>query len=226
MTDWWAAMNDEGERASGKNTAAMIRGQNDVYMVVTDSLSNSMGDNLAEALERGSLTRGQLQRSARNLLGMLMRSPVMARSLGRVSEEEAQAEEQMDAQDRVDFDLVYHPLGQELTLDLSGEDTSKGRSLVYGFAIETNGLYDMRMRLKVEASELAQVPMSVFVNGKLRGTLSFNGGDSGEREIVHDLGVFFGTNNFVKLYFAQSGLRIEKMTVTLREELGKPDWLS
>ena len=97
---------------------------------------------------------------------------------------------------------------------------------MYGFAIEEGGFYDMRMRLSVEASELAQVPMSVFVNGKLRGTLSFNGGDSGEREIVHDLGVFFGTNNFVKLYFAQSGLRIAQMTVSLREKLGPPPWLA
>ena len=226
MTDWWAAINDEGQPASNKNTAAMIRGQNDVYMVVADSASNSAGDNLAAALADGSLTRGQLQRSARNLLKMLMRSPVMARSLGRVSAEEAQAEEQMDEQDRVDFELEYHPLGQELTLDLSGEDTSKGRSLVYGFAIESDGFYDLRMRLSVEASELAQVPMSIFVNGKLKGTLTFNGSDSGEREITQDIGVFFGKHNFVKLYFAQSGLHIAQMTVTLREKLGPPPWLS
>jgi beta-glucosidase len=39
MTDWWATMNDpvDGGAASTHNTAAMIRAQNDLYMVVNNN---------------------------------------------------------------------------------------------------------------------------------------------------------------------------------------------
>ena len=44
MTDWWAKMNEEGEEGSQSNTIPMVRAQNDVYMVVSDSASNSEND--------------------------------------------------------------------------------------------------------------------------------------------------------------------------------------
>ena len=49
MTDWWAKMNEEGEEGSQSNTIPMVRAQNDVYMVVSDSASNSANDNTMEA---------------------------------------------------------------------------------------------------------------------------------------------------------------------------------
>lgn len=74
------------------------------------------------------------------------------------------------------------------------------------------------------AEALAQVPVTIFANGKNMGTLSFNGESDEAKDITQDLGMFVGANNFVKLYFAQSGIRIEKMTVALREKLTKPFW--
>ena len=64
MTDWWAKMNDEGQDGDTRNTAAMVRGQNDVYMVVSDAASNSAQDNTLEGLADGRITRGELLRSA------------------------------------------------------------------------------------------------------------------------------------------------------------------
>ena len=57
MTDWFAKGNDEGEEASPQNVAAMVRAQNDLYMVVLDAKKNSGNDNLAEALEKGTTSR-------------------------------------------------------------------------------------------------------------------------------------------------------------------------
>ena len=48
MTDWWAKMNEEGEEGFQSNTIPMVRAQNDVYMVVSDSASNSANDNTME----------------------------------------------------------------------------------------------------------------------------------------------------------------------------------
>ena len=73
MTDWEARMNEEGYPANEKNTAIMIQAQNDLYMVVEDSLSNSKKDNTLEGIRTGKISRGELVRSAANICRVLMR---------------------------------------------------------------------------------------------------------------------------------------------------------
>lgn len=73
MTDWEAQMNEEGSPASDKNTAAMIQAQNDLYMVVKDSQSNSKGDNTMEGINTGKIHRGELVRNAANICRVLIR---------------------------------------------------------------------------------------------------------------------------------------------------------
>ena len=143
MTDWWADLNDEGGPASTDNLAAMVRSQNDVYMVTQDSLTNK--DNLMKSLKEGTLKRGALLRSAGNICRMLMKSPVMERSLGRMSEEEKNAGEVMAGEDKVDFDITYHKVDGKLVLDGTEIDTSKGKSVVYGILLDTFGSYTVRL---------------------------------------------------------------------------------
>ena len=81
MTDWWAKINNEGCPASMHNTAAMIRAQNDLYMVVANSEDNSNKDNSEEELKNGSISRGQLIRNAANICNFILKSPVMRRLL-------------------------------------------------------------------------------------------------------------------------------------------------
>lgn len=73
MTDWWSRMNEEGNPASDKNTTVMIQAQNDLYMVVEDSLSNSKGDNTMEGINAGKINRGELVRNAANICRVLLR---------------------------------------------------------------------------------------------------------------------------------------------------------
>ena len=75
MTDWWARMNDEGKAPSRLNLSAMIRAQNDLYMVVKSSRLHR--DNLKRGLRTGKITREMLLRSAENILGLILRLPVM-----------------------------------------------------------------------------------------------------------------------------------------------------
>ena len=222
MTDWWAAMNDEGEKASGQNLAAMVRAQNDVYMVVNDAKTHA--DNLAQRLAEGTLTRGQLQRCAGHVFGMLLRSPALQRQLNRVSDEEKEAERLLPPDDQVNFDLPFVPMEEKRTLDTREGSTGKGASQVYGLQTSIPGLYSLRLRLRVDAEALAQVPLTVFANGKNKGTFTFRGGDDSVRELEVDLGPFVGSHNFVKLYFAQSGICLEEATVEMREKLPKRYW--
>ena len=75
MTDWWAFMNDaiEGGTMSRQNTANMLRAQNDIYMVVDNNgaATNILRDNTLEAIEKGTLNLGELQRCAANMCRML-----------------------------------------------------------------------------------------------------------------------------------------------------------
>ena len=66
MTDWWARVSAEDGSASVTNLKAMAHAQNDVYMVCPDAVLRE--DNLASSLADGTLTRGELQECARNLI--------------------------------------------------------------------------------------------------------------------------------------------------------------
>lgn len=83
MTDWWAVMNDviHGGPASLRNTNFMVRAQNDLYMVVNNygAEINSHDDNTIASLADGSLTRGELQRSAMNICKFIMNALVFTR---------------------------------------------------------------------------------------------------------------------------------------------------
>ncbi len=82
MTDWGAMGNDgPGKPASRENVASQIRAQNDLNMVNENAEENSAGDNLLEALRDGSLTRGELLRSAGNICRYLMGTPVFCDSI-------------------------------------------------------------------------------------------------------------------------------------------------
>lgn len=92
MTDWWAKLSeDQGFYASTNrydefNGKAMIRAQNDLYMVIPDGYAetqrnrNNSTFNTAASLADGSLTLGELQRSAKNISYFLMQSPAFART--------------------------------------------------------------------------------------------------------------------------------------------------
>lgn len=221
MTDWWAEMNDEGEEPSIMNLAAMVRSQNDVFMVVPDTASH-MG-NLKEALESGAVTRGMLARCAGNILKMLMRSPVMDRSLERISREEAEAYESLKEEERPEFDLVYHTVSGDSLLPSHGICTDRGNSQVYGLKITEPGAYCLTLEIKADAGKLAQIPVSVFLNGTLAGTITVNGTDGEWISVSQELGMIVFPNNYIRLYFAQSGMKIRKIRLWKKEQEGEAE---
>lgn len=218
MTDWWAEINDEGQTPVRTNVAAMVRSQNDVYMVTRDSAENSNGDNLEECLKNGTLKRADLARCAVNILGVLLRSPVMDRSLGRLSREELDAAENMAEETVTDADMEWYSVEEKLEVDGKEIDTGKGKSFMCGFRTNQMSFYKLRLKVKVDASELAQVPVSIFVNSKLLGTHTLNGTGGEFVEIEQPMCPFFNLGNYLKLYFAESGMQIEKMIVEKMEK--------
>ena len=211
MTDWWATINEEGEPASVRNVSAMVKSRNDIYMVTQDAEKNSNEDDLEESLKNGTLTRADLQMCAADILSVLMRLPVMDRSLGRLSGEETEALAAIKEEDGAVPDIEWYALDKILELDGAQIDTRRGKSYVCGLQTEVMNRYRIRIRLKVEALELAQVSLSVFTNGILQRTFTLNGTGGEYVELEQLMEPFFSVNNYLRLYFAESGMRIEKI---------------
>ncbi|QAY67269.1 glycoside hydrolase family 3 C-terminal domain-containing protein [Paenibacillus protaetiae] len=167
MTDWWAVMNDtaNGGPASRKFTNWMVRSQNDLYMVVSNygAESNVWGDNTVESLADGTLTRGELQRSAMNICRFLMQAPVFSREL--VKEEHAERYEPRE-------DL---PLGaaQRLSGEAGRVHVASGEAGV--MQVEQAGIYRMTVHLMSTEFAWAQSACNVYMNGQLMTTVQTNG---------------------------------------------------
>lgn len=170
MTDWWAMMNDvvHGGQPDKRFTHHMIRAQNDLYMVVANygAEVNAMEDYTLAALADGTLTRGELQRSAMNICQFLMKAPVFSRK----------------QQFKTDIVRGISPLttaakAAEPVTDLAQEAriyTSLDRSSF--MKVTQKGLYRVIARVKSEGlNNLAQCACNVLLNGQLMATVQTNG---------------------------------------------------
>lgn len=217
MTDWWAKMNEEGQEASGNNTIPMVRAQNDVYMVVSDAENNSAGDNTLEGLLNGQICRAELIRNAGNICRFLMRSPVMNRFLDR---EFDVCEEKNSPVGKALEGLVLEQkkIGECAELDVSLLDTSRGSRAVYAVEAECTETYCLTLRMGSSAGELAQMPVSVFLDGTLLGTVTITGTGGKAVESSLDVLIKEGKEQYLTLFFGESGIRMESMILKRKEK--------
>lgn len=215
MTDWWASINEEGTEPSKEQLSAMVKAQNDVFMVSADTTEH-MGD-LKEHLADGSLSRGVLVRSAENICRMLMRSPTMTYFLDRTSQEELEAKAKMQEEETAGMQVPCVEFSDVLELPVEGICTDIGSEVLYGVKAKEEGEYELVLNVKVDASGIAQVPVSAFVNGTFAGTVTLNGTDGAWVMIKFPLGYLPCADRCIKLYFAQSGMQIDSMQVVRNE---------
>ncbi|MFC3799127.1 glycoside hydrolase family 3 C-terminal domain-containing protein [Cohnella sp. GCM10012308] len=169
MTDWWAVMNDaaQGGTPDRKYTNWMVRAQNDLYMVVSNygAETNAYGDNTIESLADGTLTRGELQRSAANILRFILRAPVSARD--KVTQETVEA-----------FQALTAPAAEQAQ---SARTVADGAQIVPDAAgatflrVEQAGVYRLFASAMSAESELAQSASNLTLNGKPLATVQTNG---------------------------------------------------
>lgn len=220
MTDWWAKMNEDGEEtAAHTNTQYMVRAQNDLYMVVENAAKNTGNDILEESFNNGVVTRGELMRNAANICYMLMNSPVMERFLGRMSEEEKAASENAQNEDNIAFDLAYQRIEDDTLLDLTGLKTGRGDTTMFALNFAKRGLYDISLKVKSDSGELAQMPVTISVDRSIVSMITINGTNGEWINVTRDLGVIFNQNCYLKIYFAQGGLEVSEIRISIREEI-------
>lgn len=209
MTDWWANINVRGQKESKTELAAMVRAQNDVYMVCADSKTND--DNLMEALACGTLTRGELQRSAANICRFLMQTRAMQRLLGREEKIELLHCPYTEESTQDAAGILYE-VGEGLEIDLTGVVCEKGTQHVLTLVIDDPADYRITLTASSEAGELAQIPLTLFLMGSANGTFTWNGTGGKPVSFARDYYLSFHYTS-VRLAFAQNGLKLHSMRV-------------
>ena len=209
MTDWWAKANDEGGEPSPHNLAAMIRAQNDVYMVTSDAASYD--DNLKSSLADNTLTRAELVRSAGNICRFLLSTPAMQRMRGTyttVTHVHTPAELSLMPQG----DLEYTTVTDSTCLSLEKHTTAGGSSFLLALSFQEEGIYDFSLTASCSGLELAQMAVTLTMDSTVLNVYSFHGSDhtpvtlSREKEVR-------GTTHYLKFFFAQSGLTLHSLEI-------------
>lgn len=213
MTDWWANINVRGNEPNHSDLAAMAKAQNDVYMCCAESGKNN--DNVLESLENGTLTRGELQRNAMNICRFLLNTNAFKRLCGEEYEVEIinRPLEEMPS----DEPVIFYDIDKELTIDLSEISTEKGTSFTFALANQSFGEFKIIVTGSSTSSELAQIPVSVFIMGTLADTFTFNG-TKGQDVSFETKTPVFSRYTVVRLYFAQSGLKMKNIKFELTKE--------
>lgn len=220
MTDWWARGNDEGQPGKVENVAAMIRAQNDLFMVTASSGDNTQKDNSLESLKKGTVTRGEYLRSAANICRFLLRTPAWLRMKG-IETELDRALAESAAQEKDEFSqLLRIDLAAGGRIAVEEMDTSKGSNVLVELSVREKGRYRLELECCVpDQGSLAQVAVSIFQDQQLLQTISLTGEDKEWRKLEIPLQPFYQNTVFLKFYFAQGGMAMRCAGVTLAEPL-------
>lgn len=169
MTDWWAKMNDpiHAGKEDKAYTSFMLRSQNDLYMVVENdgAQNNIMGDNTLKSLDDGSLTLGELQRSAMNICRFIMHTPAMERPL-------------IPYEPIVSFDaqkIVNSPAVKAIDVPLELNTKGNARLMI---EVNRTGVYQCYAHMRYDRNSLAQSSCSLSINGVFAMSLPVNGTDN------------------------------------------------
>ncbi len=219
MTDWWASGGEENSEGTIKNTACMQRAQNDLFMVTTDSERNTNEDDTLTALAEGRLTRAELQRNAANICRYLLSSPAFLRLNGLDDLDEKLAKVREDADAGMGEYKKIRVL-EEYSIDPEEIVTDRQTTTSFEVSMRERGIFRLEMSIRAEAdSPLSQIPLSIFADKSLVKSVTLMGADSEWRDVVVELPPFFAQTFFLKFYFGESGMRIQKCKLTLVESL-------
>lgn len=215
MTDWWAVANWEGKPEDRKNRAAMVQAQNDIFMVCPDTENENALDNIKAEYTIGRITRGQLQRNAKNVLTFALKSLAMQIELGKVDLEEYAPE----------WDTSYKPEGElkticpnESVFNISAENAE---SILYDDGIYFNiadaeaGNYNVTINITSEHNEYTQIPISVFIDNDYRGTITFQGTNGRMDEKDISVGEITAGEHYIRVAYRPHGIKMNKFVIKL-----------
>lgn len=218
MSDWWAAGNWEGGKESVTNRAPMVIAQNDLYMCCDDAEQELLQDNVKEMYEKGVIERADLQRNAKNILQFIMHSLAMSRWMNpELLKENDEAEIEQIDEENYD-DITFFEQNQEGKIVITHEDMVMTKEeIVFGMITNENAEYEITVEVTSNLSELAQLPISVYMNNIFQGMLTFQGMNGGTAKKICGLGHMMGRNHYIKLKCNVKGIRILKLVISKKK---------
>ncbi|MBO5618180.1 glycoside hydrolase family 3 protein [Pseudobutyrivibrio sp.] len=216
MTDWWAK---GGKATSGDSSdmASIVRAQNDLYMVTQSAIDNTNKDNLEKALLDGTLDRAELQRCAKNICKYVMGTPTFLRFIERNNELDIALSNEAD-DDELDIDKIIDCRIDETgiqAIDAGLIETARNSNNIVSVSFKERGDYKLTMRVRSKAtSDLAQIPLSIFKDKELVKMVTLTGADRDWQDVE----VMFencAMTFFLRMYFAQDGMEIEDIKISL-----------
>ena len=168
-------------------------------------------DNVISSIENGTLTRGELQRSACNVLSFLLSTHAMKRVLGTDEKVEIinKPEDTVDAEAST---RVYKVNG-DLTIDLSDVKTAMNKDHSFTLDVAAPGMYSLTLTASSEQSELAQMPVTLFSTGSVWGTFTWNGTGGKPVSFSSDNVPLFSRYTVIRLHFGLGGLDLISLTL-------------
>ena len=224
MSDWWAECNDAGQPGDKQNLAAMVRAQNDLYMVVTVPEQNSHHDNLEQALAAGTLTRWELLRCAENICRVLVRTPAFRRQNGQKSQLDVQLEQYVqNQQDAGTAQAIPVRLEKSAKLDAAAIRNGIHETTLFCVSMpkSTPSRLELVCRAEPGNSPLAQIPLSIFAGGVFLKTVTLTGAQLDWTTLTVDIPAQPQAEIkpfYLKFYFGQGGMEIGSAVLTVVEE--------
>ena len=225
MTDWWAYIALNGDDSAEYNLTAhsvMARSQNDIYMVCPLAEKSELNEtdcykDLTEG-DGSRITRAELQRNAMNILRFAMNTPAMDRLNGNEVTVE-QIDNPFKDEDVTVEAAVYFDLDEEVFVPVN-EETRFDNDIVFGIAATTPGMYTMDFKGHSELGELAQIPMTLYVQSIPISVITWNG-TNGE-DVTHQATcMMYSRNNVFRAHFGGAGVTVTGITVKYKCPIGE-----
>ena len=218
MTDWWAAGSEENGPESIRQTSTMIRAQNDLYMVTFSAEDNANGDDTAEGLKEGRITRGELQRAAYNICRYLMDTPAFLRLYGIGTDLDAMLDKAREEEAESGEAAIRIRVGTSCEIPTEQIRTERGATNIIEAQVEQRGTYLLELEARSELdNSLAQIPMTVSIGSHMIGTVSLNGAQTEWTPLSIQLPAVMSFTFYLKLFFAQGGMGIRGLRLSLSE---------
>ena len=195
MTDWWAKCNaTQGDWGSTNRLDVMVRSQNDLYMVSPDALVKS--GSILVGLEKGTITRAQLQAACRRILNWILNTNTFNGYLKRGCTPKYPIAINIDNMSVVDS--IYNV------------ETDKE----YIINIKSNGDAAFVFKISSDLDSLAQIPISVKVDNS-EFLIMVNGTGGEEIEITRLLRIDWWKEHKITLSFSNA-VSINSITMKQR----------
>ena len=184
MTDWWAKCNAvRGENGSKDRLDAMVRAQNDLYMVCEDALVKS--DSILKAIQNGTLAPADLRRCAKRILQWIIETNTFRAYVARGCVPKYPIT--VDTGDMTVTDRIAEPSSAEAYI--VNVKSGKNTAFVFRYASDLDSLAQIPVTVKVDSTEF---------------TLTVNGTVGEEKEITRFVKTDWTEKHIVTVHYANA----------------------